>query len=302
MGTADRLCGGAQARVGTSAAGAVRPWHALTASLSVVVCCFVWLCIRQCHELIFKTRAEQPGARARAVAEIEQTHARLAAAAEARYAFLAPLDPMLGLATVLLVVRLDAQPRMPVAALAESGDNLPCLFNDALDFSRLETARLASDQSAFLPETAFAPESLVDHAVSVASVWTDQPTVGWWMGDLDGDGKAALWQNNIDDTLVDFRSDDRADIPWQEAGNLPAILLIDGLDVQSGDNVGFNPGPAWQGQGAGAFSGDGLAGIEWPDSDAAPAAWLSFDLVSDADIGFHPAADWTGISQSYDLL
>src|SRR5438105_14585925 len=134
MGTVDRECGAARPCGGTLAARAARPWHALTASLSVVVCCLVWLCIRQCHELIFKTRAEQSESeRARAVAGIAAAHARVAEATDDdRYAFLAQLNPMLGLAATLLVIRIDAEPRMPAEALAVPGDNLPALFNDAL--------------------------------------------------------------------------------------------------------------------------------------------------------------------------
>src|SRR5258708_28985064 len=119
MGTVDRNGGAAQPCGGTLAARAARPWHALTASLTVVICCFVWLCIRQCHELILKTRAEQSDSlRASAVAGVNRAHARVAEAVDqARssllamtgYEIRASLNPALGLATTLLVIRLDAQ-------------------------------------------------------------------------------------------------------------------------------------------------------------------------------------------------
>src|SRR4051812_22391005 len=292
MGTVDRECSAARPCGGTLPARGARPWQALTASLSVVVCCLVWLCIRQCHALIFKTRAEQSeNERARVVAKIAAAQAQIAeAAVEARYAFLAPLDPLLGLATVLLVIRLDAQPRMPIAALAESGDNLPFLFNDALDFSGLESGRVATQQSAFFPD------GPVDQTVSLTSVWSDEATVGWWMGDFAAGKADFLWQDNIGDTtVIDFRSDDRADILWQEAGNVLAIRLLDGSNVQSGDNVGFDPGPAWEAHGAGVFNSDLLTGIEWQDSGAAHAAWLGFDLVADTAIAHIPSTDWQAI-------
>src|SRR5258708_833206 len=109
MGTVDRECGGAQPRNEALAAGTVRPWHALTASLPVVICCFVWLCLRQCHALILKTRAERTEReRARAVGEIKlaRERRRIAAASQAGASFLAmmrheirtPMSAVLGLA------------------------------------------------------------------------------------------------------------------------------------------------------------------------------------------------------------
>jgi hypothetical protein len=209
---------------------------------------------------------------------------------------------MLGLATALLVIPVDAQ--MPAVAISGLANRLPYLFNGTLDFSGLETGRLALEQRAFAAESAFAPESLVDHTVSVASVWTDQPTIGWWMGDFNDDGKAGLiWQDNIGQAAVDFHGSDRLDILWQDVSGTPAISLTDDLNVQSGDNVGFNPGPAWLAHGDGTFS-EGLAGIEWQHSDAIPAAWLmdGFDLVPNTDVGFNPATDWHGTQQNYDLV
>jgi hypothetical protein len=290
-------CGAAQPCGGTLAARAARPWQALTASLSVVICCFVWLCIRQCNEFL-RTRGEQVDGE-RAAAGVLRAHARAAEAADqAEYTFLAMLNPMLGLATALLVIPIDAQPRMPAVAISGFADHLLYLFNGALDFSGLDTGHLALEQRAF------APENLVDHAVNVADVWADQPTIGWWMGDLHDDGRADLaWQTSMAQAVADFHSDNRLDISWQDVSGTPAISLTDGLNVQSGDNVGFNPGPAWLAHGDGTFS-EGLAGVEWQHSDAIPAAWLmdGFDLVPNADIAFHPAMDWHGTQQNYDLV
>jgi hypothetical protein len=280
MGTVDRDCGAAQPRGGAFAAGAARPWHALTASLSVVVCCFVWLCIRQCHELIFKTRAEQSeGERARAVAGVERAHACVAEAAnQARYAFLAPFNPALGLAATLLVMRLDDQPRMPVEAIAAPGDNLAYLFGDTLDLSRLETGRLELEQRADLPDNP------VDQTVGMAGLWADQQPAGLWLGS--------------------FSSDDGL---WQGADGAPAIWLMDDFDARSGSIAGFDPGPVvWQAHGAGDFggdfTGDAKAEIEWQTGDDAPAPWPGFSLASDNDAGFNPAADWHEIHPYYDLV
>ena len=269
MGTVDRNCGG------TLPAGAARPWHALTASLSVVVCCFVWLCVRQCHELILKTRAEQSeSAGTRAFAWVA------AAANQARHSFLAvtgheiraTLNPALGLATTLLVIPLlDVQPRLPVAAVFDSGDNLLYALNDTLDLSRLETARLELEQRGVLSESAFAPESLVDQTAGMASVWADHATGSW---------------------MADFSSYDSADIFWHDADVTPALAAMDGFNMPSADNVGFNPGSAWQAYGTLDFH-----------SDDTPASWLvGVDLVSDYDAGFVPATDWQDIPPSYDLL
>ena len=288
MGTVDRNCGAAQPCGGTSAAGAARPWHALTASLSVVVCCFVWLCIRQCHELILKTRAEQSDSlRARAVAGVNRAHARVAEAAnQARSSLLAmtgydiraTLDPVLGFATTLLVIGLDAQPRMPVEAPSEAGGNLPHLFNDALDFSKLETGRLEPEQRAFLPE------NLVDQTVSLAGVWADQQAIGLWMADFSSNGKA--------------------EILWQHNHAQAAVWLMNDQILISANNIGSNPGATAHIQAAGDFRADDMADTLWHDADGLPAAWLmdGFNLASDDDAGFTPATDWHGTQQYYDLV
>jgi hypothetical protein len=263
MGMADRNCGG------TLPAGAARPWRTLTASLVVVVCCFVWLCIRQCHELILKTRAE--------LAENEGAHvfARVAEAAnQAKSSFLAmtghdiraQFNPALGFAAALLVMPLlDAQPRMPAAALAESADSFLYALNDTLDLSRLETG------PAELAQPAFSPDSLVDPTVSIADFWADQQTAGLWTGDLGGDDWAAPL--------------------WHGAGGMQAIASMDGFNLPSGDIVCFNSGAAWQAHGAGDF-----------DSDDASAAWPSLSLVSDSDAGFNTVIDWQESQPYYDLF
>jgi hypothetical protein len=262
MGTVNRNCGG------TLPAGAARPWHALTASLSVVVCCFVWLCIRQCHELILKTRAEQSeSVRTRAFAWVAETanQARSSFLAMTSHESRATLNPVLGLATILLVMPLlDAQPRMPVEAIFDSGDNSLYALHDTLDFSRLETTRLELEQRGV------SPESPVDQTVSMADVWTDH-AIGSWM--------------------ADFSSYDSADTQWHDADVMPALAAMDGFNVPSADNVGFNPGPAWQAYGSLDFY-----------SDDTPAAWLGLDLVSDHDAGSTPAMAWQDIQPYYDLI
>jgi len=156
------------------------------AILNIVIGCFVWLCIRQfrSHELILKTRtqkAESERARAMAEAELAHEHERVAeAASQAKSSFLAmmshelrtPMNAVLGLATTLLETRLDAEQRKSVEAISESGDNLLYLLNDILDFSKLEAGHLELEQ------LAFAPESLVDQAISIAGVRADQQGIG----------------------------------------------------------------------------------------------------------------------------
>jgi signal transduction histidine kinase/CheY-like chemotaxis protein/HPt (histidine-containing phosphotransfer) domain-containing protein len=156
------------------------------AILNLVIGCFVWLCIRQFrnHELILKTRtqkAESERARAMAEAELAQERERVAeAASRAKSSFLAmmsheirtPMNAVLGLATTLLETRLDAEQRKSVEAISESGDNLLYLLNDILDFSKLEAGHLELEQ------LAFAPESLVDQAISIAGVRADEQGIG----------------------------------------------------------------------------------------------------------------------------
>jgi hypothetical protein len=269
MGTVDRNCGA------TLPAGAARPWHALTASLSVVVCCFVWLCVRQCHELILKTRAEQSqsaGARAFAWVAAAANQARHAILTVTGHEIRATLNPALGLTTLLVIPLLDAQPRLPVDSIFDPGDNLLYTLNDTLDFSGLETARLELAQHGFSPASAFAPESLVDQTVSMADVWTDHATGSW---------------------MADFSNYDSADTLWHDAEVMPVLASIDAFNVPSADNVGFNPGPAWQAHGAFDFH-----------SDDAPASWLmdGFDLVSNNDASVIAAAVWQDIQPYYDLI
>jgi hypothetical protein len=294
MGTVDRSCGAAQPCGRTLAAGAARPWRALTASLSVVVCCFVWLCIRQCHELILKTRAEQSDSlRARAVAGVNRAHARVAEAAnQARSSLLAitgheiraTMDPVLGLATTLLVIGLDAQPHVPVEATPEAGGNLAYMFSDTLDFSKLETGRLALEQRAFAPESAVGPENLVDQTVSLAGVWADQQAIGLWM--------------------ADFSSNGRADILWQNNNGQAAVWLMNDQILIPASDIGSNPAATSHVQAAGDFCSDDRVDTLWHDADGMPAAWLmdGFNLMSNDDVGFNPAADWHGTQQYYDLV
>jgi hypothetical protein len=93
--------------------------------------------------------------------------------------------------------------------------------------------------------------------------------------------------------MADFSSYDSADTVWHDADVMPALASMDGFNVPSADNVGFNPGPAWQAHGALDFH-----------SDDTPASWLmdGFDLVSDNDAGFAAATAWQDIQPYYDLI
>src|SRR4051812_9872033 len=159
MAMVDRDCC-AQPRGRTLAARTAQRWRALAASLWVVICCFVWLCMRQGHELILKARAERSeGERARTVSgfELAQDHKRVADAAtqgESPFAMMsheirAPSNAVLGLAMTFLVARLDSQYGQPAAAMPQAGDDRLSLFSDGLDFSRLETDRFEPEQPAF---------------------------------------------------------------------------------------------------------------------------------------------------------
>jgi FG-GAP-like repeat len=44
---------------------------------------------------------------------------------------------------------------------------------------------------------------------------------------------------------ADFNGDGKADILWQNADGTPAVWLMNGLNVVSGANVGFDPGTNW---------------------------------------------------------
>ena len=79
---------------------------------------------------------------------------------------------------------------------------------------------------------------------------------------------------------------------------------MNGLNVLSGANVGFNPGAAWQVHGSGDFDADGKADIAWQNTDGTPAVWLmnGLSMVSGANVGFNPGAAWHVVPQHHDLL
>jgi hypothetical protein len=102
----------------------------------------------------------------------------------------------------------------------------------------------------------------------------------------------------------DFNGDGKADILWQNANGQAAVWEMNGLNVLSGANVGFNPGPAWQVHGTGDFNGDGKADIAWQNTDGTAAVWLmdGYNVVSGGNVGFDPGASWHVVPQHHDAL
>jgi hypothetical protein len=98
-----------------------------------------------------------------------------------------------------------------------------------------------------LEQPAFLPENPVDHIVSMASVWADQQAIGLWMADFNGDGRAdRLWQNHDGQAPADFGSHEAADAVWQDADAMPTAWLMDGFNLASDNEAGFNPAAGWQ--------------------------------------------------------
>jgi hypothetical protein len=143
--------------------------------------------------------------------------------------------------------------------------------------------RVFASESAFAPGSAFAPECLVDHTVSLAGVWADQQAIGPWMADFSSDGKA--------------------DILWQNNNGQAAVWLMNDQNLIFASDLGSDPATVHV-QAAGDFGGDDRADSLWHDADGMPAAWLmdGFNLASDGDAGFNPATDWHGTAQYYDLV
>ncbi|MGA7995331.1 MAG: ATP-binding protein [Bradyrhizobium sp.] len=72
-----------------------------------------------------------------------------------------PMNGVLGLASMLLETKLDAEQHHAVATIRESGDNLQRILNDILDLSKLEAGRFEFES------IDFSPTALVDAVASI---------------------------------------------------------------------------------------------------------------------------------------
>jgi hypothetical protein len=102
----------------------------------------------------------------------------------------------------------------------------------------------------------------------------------------------------------DFNGDGKADILWQNTNGQAAVWMMDGQNLISGNNVGFNPGTSWQVHGTGDFNGDGKADIQWQNTDGTPAVWLmdGYNVVAGSNVGFDPGTNWHVIPPHHDAL
>jgi VCBS repeat-containing protein len=96
----------------------------------------------------------------------------------------------------------------------------------------------------------------------------------------------------------DFDASGHSSILWQNTDGTTAVWSMNGLNVTSGANLGFNPGAAWHAIGTGDFNGDGKADILWQNADGTPAVWLmnGQQVMSGANVGFNPGAAWHEIA------
>jgi len=102
----------------------------------------------------------------------------------------ATLGPMLGLATTLLVIALDAQPHLPVEAPPERGRQSSVPVQRCAGFSKLEAGRLAFEQPCVLARKPDRSDGQPGGRVGRSAA------IGLWMADFGSDGKAdILWQN-----------------------------------------------------------------------------------------------------------
>lgn len=72
-----------------------------------------------------------------------------------------PMNGVLGLASMLLETKLDAEQREAVTTIRDSGDNLQRILNDILDLSKLEAGRFTFEA------IDFAPQALVEAVATV---------------------------------------------------------------------------------------------------------------------------------------
>ena len=79
---------------------------------------------------------------------------------------------------------------------------------------------------------------------------------------------------------------------------------MNGLNIRSGANVGFNPGPSWHAVGTGDFNGDGKADILWQNTDGTPAMWLmdGTSVISGGNVGADPGSNWHVVPPHHDVL
>jgi hypothetical protein len=107
------------------------------------------------------------------------------------------------------------------------------------------------------------------------------------------DDQTVVWQTLASRVTNDFDGDGHADLLWQNDDGTPAVWLMNGLNLSSGANVGFNPGPAWHVIAAADFNSDGKADILWQNADGTPAIWLmnGTGLIAGASL-FNPGPAW----------
>jgi hypothetical protein len=95
----------------------------------------------------------------------------------------------------------------------------------------------------------------------------------------------------------DFNGNGHSDILWQNVDGTPAVWTVDGTNLVSGSNVGFNPGTDWHEIGSGDFNGDGKSDILWQHTDGTIAEWFmdGTSLISGGSVAFNPGSAWHAI-------
>jgi hypothetical protein len=128
-------------------------------------------------------------------------------------------------------------------------------------------------------------------------------TVAWQLDDgSPANNLSAIAQTTVDITLArppanDFNGNGHSDILWQNADGTTAVWMVDGTNLISGSNVGFNPGANWHEIGAGDFNGDGKADILWQNTDGTIAEWFmnGGSVISGGSVAFNPGPAWHAI-------